>query len=154
MRAVLTHLHDLASQLPPASSAPGAEGAAPATAGQGADPAAGPAASSPLSSLMPLLMFGLLFLFMWFMVIRPERKRQKERQTMLSALKKGDHVITTAGLFAQVAALDEHTVTLKVGDDLRLKFERNAIARIQSSKGEDSETEKEPAKGKLIAAGK
>ncbi len=82
------------------------------------------------------IMIGLLFLFMWFFVIRPENKRQKERRNFQSALKKGDKVVTMGGLHGSVASLDEATVTLKVADDLRLKFDRVAVARHTSPPAE------------------
>ncbi|TAH38747.1 MAG: preprotein translocase subunit YajC [Planctomycetota bacterium] len=107
--------------------------------------------------MQPLLLFGLLFLFMWFMVIRPERRRQKERAAMLGAIRKGDEVTTTAGIYGKVAALGEDTITLDVADGVRLKFERNAIARIRSSRDADDSSDsarKEPEKGKLVSAGK
>lgn len=79
---------------------------------------------------------------MWFLIIRPERKRQKERARMLGALQKGDQVATTGGIIGQVVRLEDHTVTLKVDDNVRLVFERNAVARVLSPGKEERETGK------------
>jgi preprotein translocase subunit YajC len=72
----------------------------------------------------------------YLFLIRPERKRQKAQQSLRDSLKKGDKVITSGGMHASVAALDEATVTLKVDDGTRIKFSRNAIVHIASPKGE------------------
>lgn len=126
--------------LPPPTVSPG--GAAPQAGGQAgttvpADP--GSPAPPPRSSFVSLLLpIAVLVLFMWLFVMRPEKKRQKERQALLESIQKGDHVVTTGGIHGQVVRLDGPTVTLKVDDNLRLKFERSAIARVASSK-EDKE---------------
>jgi preprotein translocase subunit YajC len=98
--------------------------------------AEGPGAAPTGNSSGFWIMIALLFLFMWFFVIRPENKRQKERRNFQSALKKGDKVVTMGGLHGSVASLDEATVTLKVADDLRLKFDRVAVARHTSPPAE------------------
>jgi preprotein translocase subunit YajC len=67
---------------------------------------------------------------MYFIVIRPQQKQKRERETMLGAMKKGDRIVTTSGLHGTVSALDEHTVTLRVGDQMKLTFDRAAIGRI------------------------
>jgi len=82
------------------------------------------------------LMLALLFGFMWFFVIRPENKRQKQRKEFQTALGKGDDVVTAGGLHGVIAAIDETTVTLKVADGVRLKFDRVAVNRNASAKAE------------------
>jgi preprotein translocase subunit YajC len=77
-----------------------------------------------------LIMFGAIFLIFYFMIIRPQQKRAKEREKMLSNIQKGDKIITSGGLHGIVAGLDEKTVLLEVGDKVKLKFERSAIASI------------------------
>ena len=80
-----------------------------------------------------LLMLGILFGFMYLAVIRPERKRQKERSKFQSELAKGDRVVTAGGIHGTIAALDEHTITIKVSDNVRIKLDRVAISRQASS---------------------
>ncbi|MBX3044063.1 MAG: preprotein translocase subunit YajC [Candidatus Kapabacteria bacterium] len=74
------------------------------------------------------IMFGLVILIMYFMMIRPQQKRQKEHQNMLNSIRKGDKVVTTAGMHGTVAELDEKTMTVQVAENVKIKFERTAIA--------------------------
>ncbi len=81
-----------------------------------------------------LIMFGAIFLIFYFMIIRPQQKRAKEREKMLSALQKGDKVVTSGGMHGTIAGLDEKTVLLQVSDNVKIKFERSAVATVLSSK--------------------
>jgi preprotein translocase subunit YajC len=81
-----------------------------------------------------LIMFGAIFLIFYFMIIRPQQKRAKEREKMLSNMQKGDKIITSGGLHGTIAGIDEKTVLLQVGDNIKMKFERSAIASVSSSK--------------------
>ncbi len=86
------------------------------------------------SFISTIIMFGAIFLIFYFMIIRPQQKRAKEREKMLSNIQKGDKIVTSGGLHATIAGLDEKTVLLQVGDNVKLKFERSAISSIISSK--------------------
>jgi len=86
-----------------------------------------------LTRLLPLI---LIFDIFYFLLIRPQQKRQKERNAMLQALKKGDKVITIGGIHGTIVDLTEERVTLKVSDTTKMVFERNAVNAV---KGEDSE---------------
>lgn len=101
---------------------PGATGA---TGSATPDKPAGPACGD---STM-LLYLGLFLALMYFMVMRPEQKRKKEQQAMLSAVKQGDRVVTQGGMHGVVASLTEKTVTLRV-DNTKITFDRMAIARV------------------------
>ena len=81
------------------------------------------------------LMIGM-FAIMYFLIIRPQQKQKRERESLLRAIKKGDRVVTTGGLFGTVVGLSEHTVTLKVADQVKLDFERSAIGRIVPAAGD------------------
>ena len=81
-----------------------------------------------------LIMFGAIFLIFYFMIIRPQQKRAKEREKMLSNVQKGDKVITNSGLHATIAGLDEKTVLLQVSDNIKMKFEKSAIANVITTK--------------------
>ncbi|KOF11813.1 preprotein translocase subunit YajC [Planococcus glaciei] len=83
-----------------------------------------------LVALSPLI---LMFLLMWFFIIRPAQKRQKATANMQSELRRGDRVVTIGGLHGQVDAVDDTTVYLTVSDGTRLQFERQAIARVVDS---------------------
>ncbi|MBK6915439.1 MAG: preprotein translocase subunit YajC [Ignavibacteriales bacterium] len=82
------------------------------------------------SLISTLIMFGAIFLIFYFMIIRPQQKRAKEREKMLSAMDKGDKVVTSGGLHGTIAGLDDKTVLLQVADNVKMKFERSAIASI------------------------
>jgi preprotein translocase subunit YajC len=82
------------------------------------------------SLMSTLVMFALIIGIFYFLILRPQQKRQKERQKLLEAVKKGDKVITAAGLHGTVAGLDEKTVLLQVADNVKMKFERSSIASI------------------------
>jgi preprotein translocase subunit YajC len=86
------------------------------------------------SFISTIIMFGAIFLIFYFMIIRPQQKRAKDREKMLSNIQKGDKVVTSGGLHGVIAGLDEKTVLLQVGDNVKLKFERSAISSIVSIK--------------------
>ncbi len=83
-----------------------------------------------------LLFFAAIFAIFYFLLIRPQQKQKRERETMLSALKKGDRVVTTGGLHGTIAGLDEQKVVLRVADQVRLEFDRVAIGRIVEGQGD------------------
>ncbi|MFZ0452610.1 MAG: preprotein translocase subunit YajC [Ignavibacteriaceae bacterium] len=86
------------------------------------------------SFVSTIIMFGAIFLIFYFMIIRPQQKRAKEREKMLSNIQKGDKVITNGGLHGVIAGIDEKTVLLQVGDNVKLKFERSAVTSVVSTK--------------------
>jgi preprotein translocase subunit YajC len=90
--------------------------------------------SGGIMSVLPL-MIGM-FAIMYFLIIRPQQKQRKDREALLAAVKKGDRVVTSSGLFGTVVGLSEHTVTLKVAEQVKLEFERSAIGRIVPAAGE------------------
>lgn len=83
-----------------------------------------------METLMGLLPFIAMFAIMWFFLIRPAQKRQKETKSMQSQLKRGDKVITIGGIHGSIDAVDEATVYLKVADGTALRFDRQAIGRV------------------------
>lgn len=98
-----------------------------------------PQGGNPEGSLIStLIMFALIIGIFYFMILRPQQKRQKERQKMLEAVKKGDKVVTAGGLHGTVAGLDEKTVLIQVAENVKLKFDRSAIGAVVRE-GESSE---------------
>ena len=108
-----------------------------AVQGTATDATGGEAAKEPGSSGF-WIMLGLLFVFMWLFVIRPESRRRKQQAEFQTSLEKGDEVVTAGGLHGTIAAIDETTVTLKVSDTVRLRFDRNAVGRRASAPAEDN----------------
>lgn len=82
--------------------------------------------------IMTLIMFGAIILIMYFLMIRPQQKRQKEHQKMLESLKKGDKVITSAGIHGTITDIDGNVFTLQIADNVRVRFEKNAIVAKES----------------------
>jgi preprotein translocase subunit YajC len=89
-------------------------------------------AAPSTSSLWIFGQFALVFLIFYFLLIAPMRKKQKRAQELLSKLKKGDEVITNAGIFGRIAALDEERgfVVLQIADNVKIKMARSAIAGL------------------------
>jgi preprotein translocase subunit YajC len=90
-----------------------------------------------------LLMFALIIGIFYFMILRPQQKRQKERQKLLEALKKGDKVITAGGMYGTIAGIDEKTVLVQVADNVKMKFERSSITSVVSEGTAESKEVKE-----------
>ena len=78
-------------------------------------------------SLVPL---ALLFVIMYLLLIRPQRKKQKEHDKLLNELKKGDRVITTGGMFGTIFAIDDskNRVVLRINEQTKLEFMKSSIA--------------------------
>ncbi|HTF90934.1 MAG TPA: preprotein translocase subunit YajC [Planctomycetota bacterium] len=74
--------------------------------------------------------FLIIILIFYFVMLGPERKQRKKREAMIAAVKKGDKVLTTGGMYASVAAVNEDSITLQAADDVRLRFSRQAIAQV------------------------
>ena len=86
--------------------------------------------------LTQVVFFAAIFGIFYFLLIRPQQKQKRDREQMLSAVKKGDRVVTASGLHGTVSGLTEHTVTLRVADQVRLEFDRSAIGRIVEGQGD------------------
>ena len=105
------------------------------------------AAAGSGSMLMSVLPFGLIILIFYFFIIRPQNKKQKETEKMLSALKKGDKVVTVGGIHGVISSTKEKTVIVKVDDNAKIEFSRNAIATVVVEKAEkDSKSAKDDKK--------
>ena len=83
-------------------------------------------------TLSLLLPFVLMFAVFYFLLIRPQQKRQKQRNEMLNNLKKGDKVVTIGGLHGTIAELTDDTVVLRVNDVTKLTFNRAAIDTVKN----------------------
>ena len=83
----------------------------------------------------------MLFL-LYVMLIRPQRKYERDRQRMIAELKKGDKVMTSSGIFGTVVEMDEQKIVLDVGKNLRIPFSRNAVSSLMERKGEGKEEPK------------
>lgn len=93
------------------------------------------AGGSMIASLVP---FALIIVIMYFLMIRPQNKKQKEMQKMLDALKKGDKVVTIGGIHGTVANVKEKVITVKVDDNCEMDFNRTAIASVVTDSTENA----------------
>lgn len=85
-----------------------------------------------MEGLVQFIPIIVMFVAMWFILIRPAQKRQKATATMQNSLKRGDKVVTVGGLHGEVDAIEDTTVYLIVDGNTRLKFERQAIGRVET----------------------
>lgn len=88
----------------------------------------GQPAPSPLAGLLPIF---LIFAIFYFLLIRPQQKQQQKHQKMVSRLSKNDEVVTNGGIHGTIVNTDEDTVTLRVDDNTRIKFQKNAISYVK-----------------------
>ena len=86
------------------------------------------------SMVSTLIMFGAIFAIFYFMIIRPQQKKAKERDALLKSIKKGDKVITSSGIHGTIAGIDDATVLLDVGNNTKIKMERSAVGQVVASK--------------------
>lgn len=77
-----------------------------------------------------LILLGGLFLFMYFVIIRPQRKRQKEHQGLVDSLSKGDEVVLNSGMLGKITEVDENYVTIKADENVTLKFQKVAVHAV------------------------
>lgn len=75
------------------------------------------------------VMLILIFVIMWFFMIRPQRKQQKELEKFRNALKKGDKVVTIGGIYGEVAEIKDRTVIIKVDGDTKLRVDKNSLVK-------------------------
>ena len=92
--------------------------------------AASPAPASPGSGLIGILPFLFLFVIMYYVMIRPQMRRQKEQQRLVAALKTGDHVVTASGIHGMIANVKDTTVIVKVADNVKLEMEKSAVTGV------------------------
>jgi len=85
-------------------------------------------APSGLIQLVPIL---LIFAIFYFLLLAPMRKRQKQHQALLAALKRGDKVVTNGGLMGEIAAVEERVVHLKLADNVRVRVAKSAVAGLE-----------------------
>jgi preprotein translocase subunit YajC len=76
------------------------------------------------------VMLGLMFVVMYFLIIRPQRKRQKEHQNLMSALAKGDEVAMTSGIIGRVVKVDDTYIVIETGNNVELKFQKVAVHAV------------------------
>ncbi len=99
-----------------------------------------------------LVTFALIILIFYFLILRPQKKRDKEAKAMIDAMKKGDKVVTIGGIHGTIVMVKDKTVIVKVDDSARIEFSKTAISSVTSKGAEKAapkkEKEKEAVEGK------
>ena len=101
--------------------------AQPGGAGQGG-------AGGILGSIVPLV---LIFVVFYFLLIRPQQKRAKEHKNMIDTLKKGEKIVTSGGIYGVIESVGTNTVTVKIGENVKIKLGKTYVASLRASSDED-----------------
>ncbi|MDD4885864.1 MAG: preprotein translocase subunit YajC [Thiomonas sp.] len=89
--------------------------------------AAAPSAGSTLMSLLPII---VMFVILYFVMLRPQMKKQKELRAMLAALGKGDEVVTTGGMVGKISKINDNYVTLEIAANTEVQVQRSAVTMV------------------------
>jgi len=98
--------------------------------------AQGAATGSSGSTILSFIPFILIFVIFYFLLILPQQKRQKKLKAMLEALKKGDKVVTSSGIWGTITNMGKETVTVQIADNTKIKVQGDHISRVR---GEEEE---------------
>lgn len=93
---------------------------------------------SLLTNMLPFL---LMFLVLYFLIIRPQQKRQRQHQEMMDQLKNGDRVVTNGGMLGTVAGIKPDVVVLRVADNVKIEVQKSAVSKVLVKKGDQAEEE-------------
>ena len=91
---------------------------------------AAPGPGGGAAGLIQLVPYAAMFAIFYFVLLAPMRKQQKETKAMLAALKKGDRVVTSGGIYGTVAQLEDQVVWVKIADTVKVKMSRSAITGV------------------------
>lgn len=105
-------MNQFLSNLPLAMAAPGAD------------------AAGSTSIVPTLITFGLVFVIFYFLIIRPQNKKQKETKQMLDSLKKGDRVVSIGGIHGTIQSIKDDSVVLKIDTNTKMTLQRSAISNV------------------------
>ena len=78
----------------------------------------------------PMIMMVLMFVMMYFLLIRPQRQRQKEQERLINSVKVGDHVILSGGEHGIITSVKDRSVMIRIADNVKVEYERGAIATV------------------------
>lgn len=87
--------------------------------------------SSAANSLIQLLPLALIFIIFYFLLIRPQKQKEKEHQKMLSAINKNDEVVTSGGIHGTIVNVKDKTLTLRIDDNVKMEIEKSSVAYIK-----------------------
>ena len=82
------------------------------------------------SSLMSMLPLVLMFVVLYFVMIRPQMKKQKEAKAMIDALAKGDEVVTVGGMLGKISKINDNSLSVEVANGVEVQIQRNAVVQV------------------------
>ena len=89
-----------------------------------------PGSAGGIGFFVPLI---FIFIIMYFVMIRPQKKRQEQQQKLIGSLKSGDRVVTSAGIHGLISNVKENTVLLKVADNVKIEIDKSAVTNVLKS---------------------
>ena len=89
-------------------------------------------AGNPLMNLFPLV---IIFVIFYFMLIRPQKTREKDHKKMLNNLNKNDDVVTTGGVYGTIVNVKDKTVILRIDENVKIEIEKSSIAYVKNPQG-------------------
>ena len=98
-----------------------------------------PATANPAGNNTGIIMLVLMIAMMYFMVIRPQRRQAKEQAERINALRTGDKIITTGGIYGLVTNVKTHTIILKIADNVRIEIAKASVGTVLSKADEPEE---------------
>ena len=91
---------------------------------------AAPGGAAAFAQFLPIV---LIFVIFYFLLIRPQQKRQKDHQKLVESIKTGDKVVTSAGIHGIIANVKDKTVIVKVADNVKLEFDRASVVTVEKA---------------------
>ena len=88
----------------------------------------------------PIFPLALMFLVIYFLIIRPQKKQQKDRKNMLSGVSKNDQVVTVGGIHGTVVLIKESSIVVRVDDNIKIEFDKESINKIIRNKKSESKS--------------
>jgi len=104
---------------------------------QGGGAAGGP---GPLVSMMPIV---LMFVILYFLLIRPQQKRAREHETMVQNLKRNDEIVTTGGIHGRIQTIADKILTVEIAPNVRVRLDRSQVASVSGGAREKTKEDKE-----------
>ena len=91
----------------------------------------------------PLILMGAMFAIFYFLLIRPQQKKNKEHRQMLSNLRKGDRIVTSGGIHGRITGMDENTLTVQIAEKVRVKVSGGNVSGLLTSASQAQPTKKD-----------
>jgi preprotein translocase subunit YajC len=88
---------------------------------------------TPVNPILNLVPLALLFVIFYFLIIRPQKKQESDRQKMISSLNKNDEVVTTGGIHGTVVTVKEKTVIVRIDENVKVEVEKNCVSFVKKT---------------------